>query len=108
VTYTVTPSDLGNIRLGETDLVNSCLQNVATILNTPYGSVPLYRTFGLKQDFLDKPVPVAKVMMVSRIREAVEKWEPRVTFVSIDFSEDVSQPGELIPAVEVEINEQES
>lgn len=108
MSYTVSASDLSKIQLSESELVNSCLQNVATILSTPYGSIPLYRTFGLQQDFLDKPIPVAKVMMVSRIREAIETWEPRVTVVSVDFSGDVTRPGQLEPIVEVEINEQES
>ena len=46
---------------------------------------------------------------ISDIREAVEEWEPRVTVLNVEFVEDPSDPGKLIPTVEVEINdEQES
>ena len=47
--------------------------------------------------------------MISDIREAVEEWEPRVTVLDVELAEDPSDPGKLIPTVEVEINdEQES
>ena len=103
MSYIVTATDLTRIRLNEQDTVNSILQNVAVILNTRQGSIPLYRQFGLNTDFLDKPMPVAKVMMIAAVREAVERWEPRVTVVGVFFVEDLSQPGRLIPAVEVEL-----
>ncbi|MCI9668896.1 MAG: GPW/gp25 family protein, partial [Oscillospiraceae bacterium] len=47
--------------------------------------------------------PVAKAMMTADIKEAIEQWEPRVTFISVDFMEDELN-GRLIPMVEVEIN----
>jgi len=104
MTYTVTATDLTAIQLNEQELVNSVLQNIAVILSTRKGTIPLYRDFGLSMEFLDKPMPVAKVMMVSEVREAVERWEPRATVVGVTFSEDVTDPGRLVPTVEVEIN----
>lgn len=103
MSYQVSPGDLSVLRFNEGDTVSSALQNIAVILSTRRGSVPLYRDFGLNMDFLDKPIPVAKVMMISEVREAVERWEPRATVLGVTFSEDPARPGTLIPTVEVEI-----
>ena len=83
------------------------LRNVAVIISTPKGSVPQYREFGLDMIWVDKPIPVARTMMVAPVREAVMRWEPRVTEVKVNPVEDPSQPGRLIPTVEVEINADE-
>lgn len=108
--YQVSASDrspLGALQLNEADPVKSVLQNIAVILSTPRGTVPLYREFGLDWTLLDKPAPVAKVLMVAEIREAIERWEPRAVVTDISFSENPLQPGVLMPIVEVEIIEQE-
>ncbi|MCI9364912.1 hypothetical protein D7Y09_15770 [bacterium 1XD42-1] len=91
------------LKFNVTDPVESVLQNIAVILSTPKGSVPMYRDFGISVDILDRPIPVAKAMMTADIKEAIEQWEPRVTFISVDFMEDELN-GRLIPMVEVEIN----
>lgn len=101
---TVSAMDLKPIRLNESDAVSSVLQNIAVILATPLGSVPLYRDFGLDWTFLDQPTTVAKVLMVAPVREAIERWEPRAAVLDVSFSEDPDRPGVLIPNVEVEIN----
>ena len=41
--YTVSATDLANIQLNEEDRVKEILRNVAVILATPKGSVPMYR-----------------------------------------------------------------
>ena len=48
-------------------------------------------------------MPVAKVMMIGEVREAIEDWEPRATVSNISFAEDPLEPGKLIPTVEVEV-----
>ena len=108
--YQVSAADrasLGALQFGEIDAVRSVLQNIAVILSTPKGTVPLYREFGLDWTMLDKPAPVARVLMVAEVREAIERWEPRATVTDISFSEDPARPGVLMPVVEVEIVEQE-
>jgi len=103
--YTVNAQELGKIRLNESDKVASVLQNIAVILSTSLGSVPLYRDFGLPRRFQDKPIPVAKQMMIAEIQEAIVEHEPRATLTGVTFEVDASAPGKLIPTVEVEINE---
>lgn len=104
MSYTVSASDLNKLRFNEEDTLNAVLQNIAVILSTPKGSVPMYRDFGLDWSFLDKPIPVAKVLMVAPVREAIERWEPRASVLDVSFSEDPARPGVLIPTVEVEID----
>lgn len=103
MSYKVNATDLTNIRFNETDTLSSVLQNIAVILSTPKGSVPQYREFGLTVTMLDKPTPMAKMMMRAEVREAIERWEPRAQFVSMTFEERITQPGTLWPTVEVEI-----
>ena len=104
MSYYVSATDLGNIRLNELETVNSVLQNIALILATPKGSVPFYRDFGISDEFIDKPMPVAKAMMIGEVREAIETWEPRARVARVLFSEDALEPGTSRPTVEVEID----
>lgn len=104
---TVSPGDLGRLAQDEKDPVKAVLRNVAVIISTPKGSVPQYREFGLDMIWVDKPIPVARTMMAAPVREAVMRWEPRVTEVKVNPVEDPSQPGRLLPTVEVEINADE-
>ncbi len=102
----VSAYSLEKISLIEPDRVKSIIQNVSIILRTIAGTVPLYREFGVDRDMLDRPLPVAKAMMTTRVREAVERFEPRVIVRSVTCQEDSSVPGRLIPTVEVEIEDE--
>lgn len=104
--YTVSAQDLDRLRLGEDNTVPSVLQNVALILATPKGGSPMYRDFGLDQSFLDKPLPVAKVMLRVAVKEAIEDWEPRASFVDMTFAGDPADPASLCPVVTVEVLEE--
>lgn len=108
MSYKVFATDLTNIRFREEDTVREVLRNIAVILATPKGSVPQYREFGLDNSFLDKPLPIARVMAVMPVREAIEQWEPRATYKGITVYGDPSNPGKLAFTVEVEINVSES
>lgn len=107
MTYHVSEMDLKSVRLNERDTVYSVLQNVALILATPKGSIPMYREFGLERDFLDMPGPAAETRMLAPVREAVELWEPRATVKDVKFVRSSDGSGRLIARVEIEINEQE-
>ncbi len=104
MSFTVSAIDLGHLRFNEQETVSSVLQNIAVILSTPKGTVPQYRDFGLDNSFVDKPRPVAEVLMVAPVKEAIQRWEPRAEVLDVSFSEDPAQPGVLIPTVEVDIN----
>ncbi len=106
MTYQVSGADLKTIRLSEQDTVSSVLHNVALILATVKGTVPLYRDFGLDREFLDMPMPEAEVRMIAPIREAVEQWEPRATVKDVFFTRSMDGSGKLAAHVEIEINGQ--
>lgn len=96
-------SDIGGITLNEQDKVASIAQNIAVIVATRMGDVPLYPEFGLERKFESKPINVAKQMMIAELDEAIEAFEPRAHVVSIEINVDEKNPGRFIPKVEVDI-----
>lgn len=92
-----------SLTLNEKDPIKSILQNVSIILSTIKGTCPMFRQFGISGEVVDKPIPVAMVLMQSDIKEAVEEYEPRVEVLSIDFEAPADNPGQLIPTVTVEV-----
>ena len=106
MSYTVRADDKVSYALCESDTVKSVLQNCHLILTTRKGSIPMYREFGLDNDFVDRPIPVAQTMMISKVKEALETFEPRAEFVNLTFEQNIDVPGGMIPILEVEINEQ--
>lgn len=98
--YVVEP--LKNINFGATG-VDEVLQNVAFILATSLMSCPLDREFGWDSN-IDKPIDIAKLMVMAQITEAITNFEPRAEIVSIEVSSDAMK-GKLIPKVKVKINE---
>lgn len=91
-----------NVNFSPQTTVEEVLQNVRTILTTIKGSVPLDRDFGIDGSYVDAPMPVAKAKLASEIMSAVQKYEPRATITSIDFTGEIE--GTLKPRIEVKIN----
>ncbi len=102
MTYRITPGSLGPLKLNETDTVTSALQNVAIILSTWEGTVPLYRDFGISSEYMHMPIPAAKALLRAEIKEKVERYEPRVSVIGVTFEETGNG---LIPTLEVEFLE---
>lgn len=102
MTYRITPGSLGPLKLNETDTVTSALQNVAIILSTWEGTVPLYRDFGISSEYMHMPIPAAKALLRAEIKEKVERYEPRVSVIGVTFEEIGNG---LIPTLEVEFLE---
>ena len=48
------------------------------LLQTPKGSYPLDRGFGIDFDFLDKPAPVAANMLAAELKDTIPAMDPRV------------------------------
>ena len=90
-----------NFALCETDEQKSIAQNVALILKTKQGTVPMYRGFGMPMDFVGRPMNVAETVAVSEAYDAIAEFEPRAKVTDIRA---VSDPvtGEL--ALEVDVN----
>jgi len=86
--------------------IEEVLQNVAVILATPRGSVPLDRDFGIPLNFLDSPTPKSIALFRAEVVKTIEKYEPRAKVIEISFYNDHSNPAKLSPIVKVEIVEE--
>lgn len=87
--------------LMEKDTPRSVVQNIALLLNTKKGTVPMYREYGLPMEFIDKPINVAETMAFAEITEALEKFEPRATLKKMEFYKDKSGKTEIVLEVTV-------
>lgn len=87
--------------LQENDRIKSITQNIALLLNTRQGTIPMYREFGLPMEFIDKPTDAAETIAVSEISEALEKFEPRA--VLKDLSLKSSGEGKTVIVLEVTV-----
>lgn len=76
------------------------LQEVKMVMDTPKGSVPMYREFGFDWSVLDKPAPVAQMLCRATIPETIERWVQGVRVTGLSFGMD-EKTGTLIPVVEV-------
>lgn len=97
--YTVNP--LENINYGATG-EQEILQNVAFVLSTFKMSCPLDRGFGYEPP-LDIPINVGIQLSASRVVEAINRFEPRVTVHEVNVASDPLQ-GKVMPKVKVTIN----
>lgn len=94
----------GSVNFAPRNTLEEIIQNIRTIISTSKGSVPLYRDFGVNDSFLDKPVSVARNMIVKEVKEAIEKYEPRAKFQGINWNGQ-PQDGVLYPTVKVVIDD---
>lgn len=101
---TINSGTVYNENFQESDLVKSVVQNIALLLNTKKGTVPMYREFGLPMEFIDKPIDVAETMAALEISEAIEEFEPRAALKDLTISK--TKEGRMAVIVEVTINEQ--
>lgn len=85
----------------ESDTVQSVIQNIALLLNTKKGTVPMYRNFGLSMEFIDKPIDLAETMATVEISDALEEFEPRATLSDLTITK--SADGKMAIIVEVVI-----
>jgi phage baseplate assembly protein W len=79
------------------------VQEIWILLCTVLGECPLYRDFGVSNDYLHMPVDAAKTAMTVAIVEAFKKYAPDVELVSISFEKslDKTMQGILNPVLEV-------
>lgn len=83
-------------------LAEEITQNVRTIINTVRGSVPLDRSFGLSNDYMDDPTLIAQARMTGLIITAIQTYEPRAIVSQVTFESD-DEKGILQPIVQIEI-----
>ena len=104
MTYTVNSADDYSLNLAEGNNEESILQNIALLLNTKQGSVPMYRDFGLPMEFLDKPPDAAEAIAYSEITEALDTFVPEAKLEDISFTH---SNGKMSISVEVSLDDDE-
>lgn len=102
--YKVNSADNYSLSLQQDSKVFSVLQNIALLLNTKRGTVPMYRDFGLPMEFVDKPIDVAENLAYVEISDALEEFEPRAKLEDVYF--DKTANGKMTITVEVSVDEQ--
>jgi phage baseplate assembly protein W len=63
-------------------------QNVKFIVLTPIRSVVLDREFGMDFIMVDKPIPIAELMLSQEVSLKITAYEPRCYFQNIEYIED--------------------
>jgi len=108
MSYFVSSHDLSKVQLNQADNVAATLQEVAVVLSTRQGSIPLYRRFGLPMRFVDMPFNAGIPVMVAEVMAALDEFVPQVEVIEITTDEVDAAKGKLSPVVEVRIRNEES
>ncbi len=72
----------------EADTIAELQRNIETLINTPAGTCPGDRNYGVSVDYVGMPGPVAQNQTALEIIDKVEEYEPRVVVVSVEFGHD--------------------
>lgn len=99
--YTIRTDEPYSVSFLEDDIEKSIVQNLSLLFATRKGTIPMYRDFGLAQEFLDKPMTVARVLLLSEVTDAVSTYEPRAKVIDVHIEGGID--GKIVIIVEVEI-----
>jgi phage baseplate assembly protein W len=102
--FSVIGAPLTGIEIGARG-IREIAQNVRTILTTIRGTVFLDRAFGVNGDIVDKPVTAAMALFTGDIIAEVERQEPRVKVVRVEFESGGPGSGRLYPKVTLRIRD---
>ena len=92
---------LENIDLDPPNKHQEVLRNIAIILDTVAGSVPMVRGLGADGPFRGRPLNVIENEIVAHVYDQIERYEPRAIIAHVTVEEDHAT-GQLIPTVEIE------
>lgn len=79
---------------GEAEDIRRCLTALYSVRE---GEQPLDRGFGLSQEYLDQPMPVAQNMLALEIIGKTSRYEPRVSVDKVEYEH--GSDGQLIPVI---------
>jgi phage baseplate assembly protein W len=105
MTYTIDCSQGVDLTLAPENQVQEVIQGIFILLNTPVGSVPCYREFGIDVEYLHKPMQLAKTLFAAAVTDAIEQFIPGVQLQSVSFAGNADSPSTLRPILEVTIFE---
>lgn len=72
-------------------------RQLALLLSTPEGSMPLDREFGINMDFVDKPPETVKSLYTAEVTKKIPKFIPWVRVKEVSWS--YGEQGHIRPKV---------
>ena len=90
----MTEKDVFDFQMEYTFADNSIAQldrQLALLLSTREGSMPLDREFGIKMDFLDRPPEVAKSLYTAEVTQKVAMFIPSVRVKEVQWTTEGGQ-----------------
>ena len=107
---TIRGIDTTKINWFPSTVIEEIIQNVAVLMTTIEGTVPLDRNFGISASIIDEPHPRAMIELSVHIVHAVQEFEPRVQVLEVGFTPieveaitSAALDGKLYPEVVVRI-----
>jgi len=102
---TILGIDIREINLFPQSVYEEIAQNIAILLTTVVGSVPLDRRLGLNAIFIDEPTPRGMMKLRIFTIETIQEYEPRVEVMELDFAPRTNDAldGRLYPRAVVRI-----
>lgn len=92
------------LKLGLTG-IDEIIQNVKLILNTPKGSVPLDREFGIDWSVIDRPINKIIPKLKAHVIKQIHKYEPRARVKKVIVEESEVADGKLRIKVLLEVKD---
>lgn len=96
---------LEDINSDVTDEAEEIAQNVAVLLATPVGNVPLERGMGLSARYQDRLPKTARALFRAEITEQLDQFEPRAEVNRVIGEIDSEAEDYMKLSVEVELND---
>lgn len=87
----------------EAEVVADIQKNIRCLFATPEGTIPGDRSFGLSQEYIEAPRPIAENLLALDVYEKVETYEPRAVVKDIIFGSEAD--GQLRAIVLIGANE---
>jgi len=96
-------SDEMDLSLEPKTHIDEVVQQLYILLNTIKGECPMYRDFGINNEYLHMPINVIQTAITMAVMESVKKYVPEVKVVNIRFETDKlrAMEGIMNPVLEV-------
>lgn len=101
--YEIRSDEKVPLKICEDDETTGVIRNVALLLSTRQGTIPMYRDFGLPMAWVHRPLAAARALAVNEVVEALARFEPRATLVDLRLEFLKKEIGAYVLIVEVDI-----
>lgn len=85
------------------EVIADIQKNIRCLLATVEGTIPGDRTFGINQEYIEAPRPIAENLLALDVTEKVERYEPRAIITDITYG--TEEDGQLQAFLTIGVNE---